>query len=29
VTPQSAGSFIIGGNLDPPLTYQELTGLVM
>ena len=29
VTPQSGGSFIIGGNLDPPLTYQELTGLVM
>ena len=29
VTAQSGGSFIIGGNLDPPLTYQELTGLVM
>jgi hypothetical protein len=29
VTAQSGGSFIIGGTLDPPLTYQELTGLVM
>jgi hypothetical protein len=29
VTAQSGGSFLVGGTLDPPLTYQELTGLVM
>jgi hypothetical protein len=29
VTAQPGGSFLVGGTLDPPLTYQELTGLVM
>ena len=29
VTPRPGGSFLDGGTLDPPLTYQELTALVM
>jgi hypothetical protein len=29
VTPQPGGFFLAGGSLDPPLTYQELTALVM
>jgi len=29
VTPQPGGTFLIGGNLDTPLTYDELSILVM
>jgi hypothetical protein len=29
VTPLAGGAFLVGGTLDPPLTYQELTALVM
>jgi hypothetical protein len=29
VTPQASGSYLIGGNLDTPLTYEELCNLVM
>jgi len=29
VTPQSAGSYLVGANLDAPLTYDELCMLVM
>ncbi|MBI3823722.1 MAG: PilZ domain-containing protein [Planctomycetes bacterium] len=28
-TPQAGGSYLIGGTLDPPLTYEELTVFVM
>jgi hypothetical protein len=29
VTARSGGGFLVGGTLDPPLTYTELTSLVM
>jgi hypothetical protein len=29
VTPQSGGTCLVGGNLDSPLTYEELCVLVM
>lgn len=29
VTPQAGGSFLVGGSFSPPLTYEELTALVM
>jgi hypothetical protein len=29
VTAQPGGSFLVGGTIDPALTYQELTALVM
>jgi hypothetical protein len=29
VTPMSEGTFLVGGNLDTPLTYDELCMLVM
>jgi hypothetical protein len=29
VTPLAGGVFLVGGTLDPPLTYQELTALVV
>jgi hypothetical protein len=29
VTPQSGGVYLVGGNLDTPLTYEELCALVM
>jgi hypothetical protein len=29
VTARPGGSYVIGGTLDPPLTYQELSSLVM
>jgi len=29
VTPQVGGTFLIGGVVDPPLTYEELSSLIM
>jgi hypothetical protein len=29
VTPQASGSYLVGGTLDTPLTYEELCALVM
>ena len=29
LTPQSGGTYLVGGTLEPPLTYDELTNLVV
>jgi hypothetical protein len=29
VTQQAGGSYLVGGTISPPLTYEELTALVM